>query len=129
MVPATLPTAHPVLDLDDPEATAVGELDVISICVINIYVFSFFLLFFLNVTQVQQRLESPTVTLTWHANKYKVQQLHQRYILMYIICIRECRQQNKALCGSWAPHRAGRPEYGVTNDDVENACSGYNLKK
>ena len=29
-------------------------------------------------------------------------------------------QQNKALCGSWAPHSAGRTEYGVTNDDVEN---------
>ena len=29
-------------------------------------------------------------------------------------------QQNKALCGSWAPHRAGRTEYGVTTDDVEN---------
>ena len=30
------------------------------------------------------------------------------------------RQQNKVLYGSWAPHRAGRTEYGVTNDDVEN---------
>ena len=29
-------------------------------------------------------------------------------------------QQNKALCGSWAPYRAGRTEYGVTIDDVEN---------
>ena len=29
-------------------------------------------------------------------------------------------QQNKALCVSWAPHRAGRTEYVVTNDDVEN---------
>ena len=29
----------------------------------------------------QQRPESPTVTLTWHACKYKVQKLHQRYIL------------------------------------------------
>ena len=27
------------------------------------------------------RPESPTVTLTWHASKYKVQKLHQRYIL------------------------------------------------
>ena len=33
------------------------------------------------VTQVQQRAESPKVTLTWHACKYKVHQLHQRYIL------------------------------------------------
>ena len=36
-----------------------------------------------------------------------------RYMPIYL-------QQNKALCGSWAPHRAGRTEYGVTNDDVEN---------
>ena len=34
------------------------------------------------VTQVQQqRPESPTVTLTWHACKYKVHKLHQRYSL------------------------------------------------
>ena len=33
------------------------------------------------VTQVQrQKPESPTVTLTWHECKYKVHQLHQRYI-------------------------------------------------
>ena len=33
------------------------------------------------VTRVQQqRPESPTVTLTWHACKYMVQKLHQRYI-------------------------------------------------
>ena len=33
------------------------------------------------VTQVQlQRPESPTVTLTWHACKYKIRSLHQRYI-------------------------------------------------
>ena len=33
-----------------------------------------------DVTQVQQqRLESPTVILTWHACKYKVHKLHQRY--------------------------------------------------
>ena len=31
-------------------------------------------------TQVQQRPESPTVTLTWRACKYKVHKLHQRYI-------------------------------------------------
>ena len=34
-----------------------------------------------DVTQVQQRPASPTVTLTWHASKYKVHKLHQRYIL------------------------------------------------
>ena len=33
-------------------------------------------------TQVQQQKpESPTVTLTWHACKYKAHELHQRYIL------------------------------------------------
>ena len=33
-----------------------------------------------HVTQVQQqRPESPKVTLTWHACKYKVRKLHQRY--------------------------------------------------
>ena len=31
----------------------------------------------------QQRYESPTVTLTWLAFKYKVHKLHQRYILKY----------------------------------------------
>ena len=47
-------------------------------------------------TQVQQqRPESPTVTLTWHACKYKVHKLNQRYILkefctfdgVYVLCI------------------------------------------
>ena len=34
------------------------------------------------VTQAQQqRPQPPTVTLTWHACKYKVHKLHQRYIL------------------------------------------------
>ena len=38
------------------------------------------------VTQVQQqRPESPRVTLTWHACKYKIHKLHQRYIL----CLQE----------------------------------------
>ena len=32
-------------------------------------------------TQVQQqRPESPTVTLTWHACQYKVHKLHERYV-------------------------------------------------
>ena len=31
-------------------------------------------------TQVQQRPESPTVTLAWHACKYKVHKLHRRCI-------------------------------------------------
>ena len=35
-----------------------------------------------NVTQTQYRPNSPTITLcTWHASKYKVHELHQRYIL------------------------------------------------
>ena len=35
-----------------------------------------------DVTQTQQqRPESPAVTLTWHACKYKVHKLHQRYFL------------------------------------------------
>ena len=34
-----------------------------------------------NVTRTQQEWrESPTVTLTWHASKYKVQKFHKRYI-------------------------------------------------
>ena len=43
------------------------------------------------VTRVQQqRPESPTVTLTWHACKYKVHKLHQRYMLnfMYLVYTR-----------------------------------------
>ena len=33
------------------------------------------------VTQIQQqKTEPPTVTLTWHACKYKIHNLHQRYI-------------------------------------------------
>ena len=36
------------------------------------------------VPQVQQRRpESPTVTLTWNACKYKVRKLHQRYIFIF----------------------------------------------
>ena len=36
-----------------------------------------------GVTQTQQqRPESPSVTLTWHASKYKVHKLHQEYILL-----------------------------------------------
>ena len=36
-----------------------------------------------QVTQVQQqRLQSPMVTLTWHACKYKVHKLHQRFVLV-----------------------------------------------
>ena len=38
------------------------------------------------VTQVQQqRPESPTVTLTWHACKHKVHKLQQKYILKEVL--------------------------------------------
>ena len=37
-----------------------------------------------SVTQVQQqRPDSPTVTLTWHACKYKVHKLHHRCIILW----------------------------------------------
>ena len=40
------------------------------------------------VTQAQQqRPSSPTVTLTWHACKYRVHKLHQRYILVLVLRI------------------------------------------
>ena len=32
---------------------------------------------------MQQRPVSPTVTLTWHVSKYKVNKLHQRYFLRF----------------------------------------------
>ena len=39
-------------------------------------------------TQVQQqRPESPTVTFTWHACKYKVHKLHKRYILKFRVIV------------------------------------------
>ena len=31
-------------------------------------------------TPQQHRSDSPTVTLTWHASRYKVHKLHQRYL-------------------------------------------------
>ena len=39
-------------------------------------------------TQVQQRPKSTTVALTWHACKYKVHKLHQRYILQQVHSVR-----------------------------------------
>ena len=39
-----------------------------------------------DVTQTQQqRPESPTVTLTWHACIHRVHNLHLRYILIWVI--------------------------------------------
>ena len=40
----------------------------------------------------QQRPESPTVTLTWHASKYKLHKSYKRYILkmrllLLILCL------------------------------------------
>ena len=41
-----------------------------------------------DVTQAQQqRPESPTVTLTWHASKHEVRKLHQRYILFVFVFV------------------------------------------
>ena len=52
-------------------------------------------------TQVrQQRPESPTVTLTWHACKYKVRKLHQRYILKWV------EQDHDLLLGRKLKHSA-----------------------
>ena len=43
-----------------------------------------------DVTQTQQqRAESPTVTLTWHASKYKVRKLRQSYILNACLCFED----------------------------------------
>ena len=52
--------------------------------------FLLLLLFSKYVTQVQERPESPTVTLTWHAYKYNVHKLRQMYIFefMYLIFTR-----------------------------------------
>ena len=42
----------------------------------------------ISVTQTQQpRPESPTVTLTWHASKYEVHELHLRYILRSLLFV------------------------------------------
>ena len=38
-----------------------------------------------DITQTQQRPESPTVTCTWHASKCKVHELHWRYIQLFIM--------------------------------------------
>ena len=41
----------------------------------------------IDVTKTQQqRHESPTVTLTWHASKYKEHKLHQTMYLMWNLC-------------------------------------------
>ena len=44
-----------------------------------------------------------------------IQRLFMLYIYAFTFIL-----QNKAICDSWAPHPAGRTEYGVPNDDVEN---------
>ena len=47
----------------------------------------------------QQRPESPAVTLTRHACKYKVHKLHQRYILFIILIINNvCVCSSSLLC-------------------------------
>ena len=35
----------------------------------------------------QQRLQPPAVSLTWHAGKFKVHKLHQRYSLIFLFSI------------------------------------------
>ena len=41
-----------------------------------------------DVTQTQQqRPEWPTITLTWHASKYKIHKLLQRYIRSSFLCL------------------------------------------
>ena len=59
-----------------------------------------------DVTQTEkQRLESPTVTLTWHASKYKVHKFHQRYILVsrFGLAVRRWAGKRKDL--GWIPLR------------------------
>ena len=59
------------------------------------------------ITQIQQqRPKSPTVTLTWHACKHKVQKLHLRYILLdygnkwcVYLCVRACVRVCVCVCG------------------------------
>ena len=41
---------------------------------------------------------SPTVTLTWHARKYKVHKLHLRYILFVVFVIRISTLINSLVC-------------------------------
>ena len=42
----------------------------------------------LLIYSIKQRPESPTVTHTWHASKYKVHKLRQRYILFIkLLCL------------------------------------------
>ena len=48
------------------------------------------------VTQVQQqRPETPTVTLTWHASKYNVHKLHHRYILSCLFRRQKAKKNKK----------------------------------
>ena len=73
-------------------------------------------------TQIQQqRPESCTVTLTWHACKYKVHELHQRYILF---------SSFKKGCPpvAYTPYVSGTPCYVLTLclmfDFVDTVCDG-----
>ena len=51
------------------------------------------------VTQVKQRSVLPTVTLTWHACKYTVHKVHQRYILfIYAFTISQFSALNYLPC-------------------------------
>ena len=46
-----------------------------------------------DTTTQHERPESPRVTLTWHASKYRVQKLHQRYIF-FLIFLSFCQEKN-----------------------------------
>ena len=59
-----------------------------------------------KITQAQQqRPESPTVTLTWHASKYKVHKLHQRRLdrsLLLCLCdIFQALINSPVWCDAW----------------------------
>ena len=49
----------------------------------------------------QQRPQSPTATLTWHASQYKVHKLHQRYstCLLLFFCLHHYSEKNNDLWG------------------------------
>ena len=49
-----------------------------------------------DITQTQQISELPTVILTWQVCKYKVQKLHQRFILIELIL--NCNKQLQTVC-------------------------------
>ena len=63
------------------------------------------------VTQ-QERHESPTVTLTWHASKHKVHKLHQKYILI--------TQESPTVTLTWhaSKHKVHKLHHRCVKDEV-----------